>query len=502
MGAADLLANGKDVAVIDYHTGDTYANTYSNARLSYYNLGGTPTAWFDGGNVVVGGSHTVSMYPNYLPKYNLRKNIQSSFAISVTGSNSGLVDYDLEITIEKVATTTATNIAMHVVVTESDIQQSWQGMSELNHVERLMAPNQNGTTLDFSSGDILVKNINFSLDQYWAMDNCEVIIFLQNTQNKEVLQAIKRDLSDFGTTNMNDASIKSVQAPNTLCKNSFIPVVEVANFGLDNLTSLDVTYFVNNEPSSTYNWTGNLSYLETEMVELPEVSFSISGNNSFTVEAENPNGQPDEYPSNNIVVTQMDLAESVTSPVSLALKLDGNPEEISWEVLASDNTILYSGGNYTQSGQYLIETFQLNDNDCYSFNIYDEGGDGITGVGFYKLVYGTNTIFAEGTMFGYSDQVQFDIGLTGMEDQIVATEFTISPNPVDKQALVSFTLDNPQVVNLKVYNMVGKIVEALSNSYSSGIQNIIIDRKNLESGIYFVQLSYGENILTKKVILK
>ena len=38
---------------------------------------------------------------------------------------------------------------MHFVVTESEIPQNWQGMTEVNFVERLMVPNQLGTTLIF-----------------------------------------------------------------------------------------------------------------------------------------------------------------------------------------------------------------------------------------------------------------------------------------------------------------------------------------------------------------
>ena len=62
-----------------------------------------------------------------------------------------MIDYELNITLNKVASTTATNMVMHMVVTESDIAQNWQGMTELNHVERLMIPNQNGTPVDFTS---------------------------------------------------------------------------------------------------------------------------------------------------------------------------------------------------------------------------------------------------------------------------------------------------------------------------------------------------------------
>lgn len=72
MGADDLIANGYDVAIIENHNGDPYANNYSNARNNYYGVPGFPTAYFDGLNSVVGGSNTESMYPYYFPKVNQR----------------------------------------------------------------------------------------------------------------------------------------------------------------------------------------------------------------------------------------------------------------------------------------------------------------------------------------------------------------------------------------------------------------------------------------------
>ncbi len=44
MGAHDLLQNGHAVAIVKNHNGDTFANTYSNARNSYYAITGYPTA--------------------------------------------------------------------------------------------------------------------------------------------------------------------------------------------------------------------------------------------------------------------------------------------------------------------------------------------------------------------------------------------------------------------------------------------------------------------------
>lgn len=492
-----------DVAVIAYHSGDNYQNTYSIARLNYYGsmIPGLPTVIFDGVTNSVGGGG--NMYPTYLAKYNSRISVPSSYTIDVAGANSGMIDYELELTVEKVAAT-IDNPVMHVVVTESHIPFYWGGLTEVNYVERLMAPNQYGTLLDFSGGNTEELTINFTLDQSWVNEECELVVFLQNSQTKEILQGIKRDIMDFGTTNTIDAAILNVVAPNSVCNNSFIPKVEIANYGLDNLTSLDIVYHVNSEPSDTYTWTGNLAFLESEIIVLPEVSFTLENSNTFIVEAENPNGEDDQYPSNNTYTVSMADAENLTSPVSLVLLLDDNPEETSWELLDSDGNVLYSGGSYTTPNLFMIETFTLNETDCYSFIIYDEEGDGLTGSGLYKLAYASPPIiFAQGTDFGFEEQVQFGIGLTGEEEFVVGTGIEVYPNPTDQKATVSFELLKSQTVEMKVFNSVGAMVYATEvKAYSAGKHILKFDREGLTSGIYYINLMIGESVEVRKLIIR
>jgi thiol-disulfide isomerase/thioredoxin len=62
MGAEDLVANGHDVAIIEYHNTDPFANAASNYRNNYNSVSGIPNAHFDGVLVYVGGSSSTSMY--------------------------------------------------------------------------------------------------------------------------------------------------------------------------------------------------------------------------------------------------------------------------------------------------------------------------------------------------------------------------------------------------------------------------------------------------------
>ncbi len=503
MGAEDLIANGKQVAVIEYHTGDTYENPYGAARLTYYGLNGTPTAWFDGGNAVVGGDHSNSMYSYYLPKYNQCINIPSSFTIGMIGSRIGTSSYQVTITVDKVDATAYDNLKLHFAVTQSDIAQNWQGMTELNNVERLMAPGQSGTPLNFTSTNTQQVYLTFTMQPSWVIANCQVIAFVQNSATKEIYQGILRELSEFDFTNNTDAAVVKTIVPRTVCKENFIPKLKLGNYGTDNLTSIDIILNVNNEPALTFNWTGNLAFTETEIIELPEIIFTIVNENNFTIDLDNPNGQADQYPSNDFKIIPMEDAPDVSSPVSLALKLDANPGQTTWSVINSGGTVLYSGGPYTQPNQFIIENFDLNENDCYTFIIYDSGGDGLTGLGTYKLAHNGSTIFFQGKDFGFEEQVQFGIGLTEINEVSQFSDFLITPNPIGVRAEISFYLSEADPVRLKVYNSTGAMVfETAEQLYQAGKHTLQFENENLIDGIYYLQLSFGEKVLSKKLIVK
>jgi hypothetical protein len=196
MGADDLLSNGKLVGVVENHNGDPFANNYSNARNSYYNITGYPTARFDGTLSVVGGNHTTSMYPSYLPKYNTRIAKPSDVSMSMEVTNVGL-DYTAVITVTKTSEWTALTPVLQFNVTQSNINYNWQGQTHLEHVNRLMVPDQSGTSVDFTSGDTQVYTLNYTLDAAWPVEDVEFIAFVQDNVGKEIHQCIKRAAIDL-----------------------------------------------------------------------------------------------------------------------------------------------------------------------------------------------------------------------------------------------------------------------------------------------------------------
>jgi len=196
LGADDLVANGHDVAIIEYHNGDSFANTASNYRNSYYGVSGYPTTHFDGVLEHVGGHLSQSIYSTYLPLYNQRIVIPCNYTASIYGQNTGS-NYDVTVIIDLEDGSPPTDLTAHLVLTESEIPYNWFGLSELNFVCRAMYPDHLGTTVDFAGGDQVIINYNFTLDAGWNTSHVELVAFMQEESSKEILQGTMVPILDI-----------------------------------------------------------------------------------------------------------------------------------------------------------------------------------------------------------------------------------------------------------------------------------------------------------------
>jgi len=300
LGADDLMTNNQPVGVIENHNGDTFANTYSNTRNTYYNITGFPTAFFDGGNSYVGGNHTTSMYSNYLPRVTSRYAVPSHFTLNAAGSANGDV-YTLVVNANKVETDTNTGIKLHACITQSNIQFSWQGQTHLEFVNRVMMPSASGTDLDFSTNPNQTVTLTFTRDPSWPVADLELVIFLQNNSTKEILQGERYALTEIGGAN--PVSVSELSFPNTYLTGTNTMPFTINNYWNSTLTG-NVTcsnpafslnpaagdYSLNPYGSQTYNvtfsptvvgaQTGTIT-VTTSNADYPVEVITISGTGFF-----------------------------------------------------------------------------------------------------------------------------------------------------------------------------------------------------------------------------
>jgi PKD repeat protein len=446
MGADDLLENGKYVAVIENHNGDSYANNYSNARNTYYAITGYPTAVFDGLLKVVGGNHTVSMYNQYLPKYNTRIAKLADLTLAMDVTNTGL-DYTAVITITKVGTITATDLKLMFAVTQSNITQNWQGQTHLEHVNRLMVPDQNGSDVDFTSGDVQVITLNWTMNAAWPIEDCEFIPFVQGKSGKEVFNGMKRGAIDLNVDFTASAEVVAPGSVVNFTNNTFggyIGVPETYNWYFPGGTP---SVSAEKDPSVTYNTCG-----------IHDVALTV-----------NRGGQTITLNKPGLILVGTNVVTSVSPDDTTCWY-----QPITLDATTPDATYLWSPGGAT-TPTYVVS--------------YPEYGYGANN---FSVTVST----PDGCETTKTFETYFDV-CTGIQEKSAGLSASVSPNPNNGKFVLELNSSNNITTDLKIVNTLGSTIyeESSLNINGKVVKSFNLD---LKSGIYFLVLQNGD----KKVIQK
>jgi len=202
-----FIEEGLNIAVIEYHNGDTYTNSDGVIRENYYSFPWFPTTYYDSNHIGYNDWATESVHRAY---YEERQDSLASFGVNILGEVNSLTVSGTMFA-EKIADYTGQNLVMHLVLTETNIPENWQGETVLDYVERKMFPDGNGTSIDFTDNDLQTIDFSFDIDAFWAKDNCELVYFIQDNDTKEILQGNSILLNDL-SLNVNVSSIEETNS--------------------------------------------------------------------------------------------------------------------------------------------------------------------------------------------------------------------------------------------------------------------------------------------------
>ncbi|MEA3504941.1 MAG: agmatine deiminase family protein [Bacteroidota bacterium] len=101
--------------------------------------------------------------------------------------------------------------------------------------------------------------------------------------------------------------------------------------------------------------------------------------------------------------------------------------------------------------------------------------------------------------------VTFDVSVNTSDMLTAFDNLKISPNPFKGAVAIEFVLQTNQTVNIRVFDINGKLVKQINNSMISGKHTIHWDGTNnsgneLENGIYFINLKTDNKNVTKRII--
>ncbi len=289
------------------------------------------------------------------------------------------------------------------------------------------------------------------------------------------------------------------------------PVIKIKNAGSTTLTTLDIEYNIKGGTVQTYQWTGNLESLQTEIVTLDAMILNGTSN-VFEAKVMNPNGEADQYADNNYMQSMFEEVPVLPYSFIVRLKTNSQANQNSWNIEDANGEIEYYKAELSNSSLYL-DTVILT-NGCHKFNFFDNGGDGLDfwywnqydndsdGTGFVSLksYFPTSSELVSFVKdFGSGVNQSFIV-----EDYVTITEnnledIAIFPNPTSGKIVVTSSIPNNQNINIEVINVLGKVIYQKEINY--GLFNKKIDISNHKNGAYLLKISSEQSSITQRIIL-
>ena len=181
------------------------------------------------------------------------------------------------------------------------------------------------------------------------------------------------------------------------CSGDMTLSTTITNLGSDEISSLILSYNIENEAPMTHIWTGSLPSLSNMTVELPTLSITPNTNQNIAVRIVNANGQ--DFNGNEVSITVNRTIVSGHNPMVLKIMTDNYASETSFRIYNSSNAVMMQNSSFTNSTEH---TFDLNftSSGCYRLEVSDTYGDGIIN-GYIQLYDADNSLIfnASGNSF-------------------------------------------------------------------------------------------------------
>ena len=211
----------------------------------------------------------------------------------------------------------------------------------------------------------------------------------------------------------------------------------------------------------------------------------------------------DSYPVVVNTILWANIADSGSNEIYLS-----STSSISITYSDIQDTLWPGEGNISVDPLFGDADFHLQDSidcgDIYYSPCIDTGDPDISD-SLLDCEHGLGTILSDMGAYGGDNT-----GWTGIEDNndddlFIPKEFMLSqnyPNPFNATTTISFAIEYPQLVTLKIYNLLGREVQTLINEQrQAGMHTVRFDASRLSSGIYFYRLQAGEYSESKRMVL-
>ncbi len=290
------------------------------------------------------------------------------------------------------------------------------------------------------------------------------------------------------------------------------PQVVIRNAGNTPLTSATIKYKVSGGTEETMNWTGNLKFLETAVVDLPTGSTGFwagDQSNRFIARIADANGGTDEYAGNDTAYSSYSLPDILpTGNVILRLLTNKRATENKLRIKDANGTTVFEKLTMTNETQYN-DTLNL-PLGCYTLVLDDAGNNGLSwwaassaGNGSFSLRNALTGAALKTFNPDFGGQVfyTFTIGFSlKLDEHNFDNNIIVYPNPNNGRFTVQMQGFNGKV-SLELSNTLGQPVwrDEMTCMGSMVKKNVATP---LAPGVYLLRMSSGNLQSVRKLVIE
>lgn len=287
-------------------------------------------------------------------------------------------------------------------------------------------------------------------------------------------------------------------ASKSVTKNAFItvlensvplPVVE----GFEDLTSLSGSFWSveNKDNNAEFNITSTAAHTGSKSIKLKNFGQPSGKKDAIISSPVDLSGITDEVTlsfryayrkrsnSNNewlrVFITKNCGKQWIQRKTITGSSLGTEKESSSWTPESQEDWVTVHMTNITSS--YWVDNFR------FKFEFESDGGNNF-----------------------YMDDINIYSGPSSEEplsvnDESLIKSFGVYPNPADQSTNVTFSLEKSQNVNVSLVNMMGQTIQSNDIQAETGNNLVMIDTKNIQSGVYLIQVNAGNAQQVKRLII-
>ena len=343
-------------------------------------------------------------------------------------------------------------------------------------------------------------------------------IFRSNWNPAEASYIYDAQLITYEDPNFSlDAVMEDIIAPSTKDEyfrfnpNCSSPIVKIKNQGSQTLTSAYIVYGFNGLADNWFFWEGNLKFGESELVELPPISWDWENQSPFYARINMPNGNPeDEYTVNDFLMSNYEYVDEYPGTFAMWFKTNSVPNESSYEIRNNQNELIFSKSDMEANTLYK-DTFNLSPG-CYKIRILDTGGnpswneDGLSwwanddGSGYARLREVPGGFFKYYQAdFGTEITDYFRVGSYFMSQSYLENIFfDVYPNPSSGSFNIYLELPSKKDISMKIFDINGRVVKEISKN---NFLNQLFSFEDIPNGIYTILLNVGNEKIKKNIVI-